>query len=372
MKTSQDAREETIEGPEALNRGSKKIATFEIASGQRMNREKTVIVPARKLTEKEEKACRSEWKTIKISYKERLLGIFIGLNATIWDQYNIPIEKFEKAIEIVDEARKNMSLACRITVANVFLILVLPYPNRHFFMPQKLLQHVTGLLLNVLTRTKICKLGIFTHVKKIYGIKIELRDVRLANVASLLSTYITNGLSYLTTKTGAKGRVTEDEMTRPTHAWAAACGFYKGATKREALDTCSAKIQSKLGLTGGGIGNPSEIRHQPITRWLYQTLQTSEQQQWESYLLNRIASKGWDTGPFMSGLRSIPRSIPQTHRWFLFRTHLNARMTTHRLASARCGEEAKCPLCGKGPDTYEHLHECVALDETKREIEKRN
>ena len=97
-----------------------------------MNREKTVIVPARKLTEKEEKACRSEWKTIKISYKERLLGIFIGLNATIWDQYNIPIEKFETAIEIVDEARKNMSLACRITVANVFLIPLLQYPNRHF------------------------------------------------------------------------------------------------------------------------------------------------------------------------------------------------------------------------------------------------
>ena len=40
------------------------------------------------------------------------------------------------------------------------------------------------------------------------------------------------------------------------------------------------------------------------------------------------------------------------------------------LASAGCGEEAKCPLCGKGPDTYEHVHQCVALDEIKREIEK--
>ena len=152
------------------------------------------------MTEKEEKACRSEWKKIKISYKERLLRIFIGLNATIWDQYSIPIEKFEKAIEIVDEVRKNMSLACRITVANVFRIPLLQYPNRHFFMPQKRLQHVTGLLLNFLTRTKICKLGIFTHVKKIYGIKVELRDVRLSNVASLLSTYIINGIDYLRQK----------------------------------------------------------------------------------------------------------------------------------------------------------------------------
>ena len=75
-----------FEGPRALNMGLTKIATFEIASGQRMNREKTVIVPARKLTKAEEKACRAEWKKKKISYKERLLGIFIGLNATIWDQ----------------------------------------------------------------------------------------------------------------------------------------------------------------------------------------------------------------------------------------------------------------------------------------------
>ena len=99
-----------------------------------MKREKTVIVPARKLTKAEEQACRAEWKKIKISYnlKERLLGIFIGLNATIWDQYSKPVEKFEKAIELVNEGRKNMSLACRITVANVFLIPLLQYPNRHF------------------------------------------------------------------------------------------------------------------------------------------------------------------------------------------------------------------------------------------------
>ena len=44
-------------------------------------------------------------------------------------------------------------------------------------------------------------------------------------------------------------------------------------------------------------------------------------------------------------------------------------MRTHRLASAGCGEEAKCPLCGTVADTYEHLHECSALNETKREIE---
>ena len=65
------------------------------------------------------------------------------------------------------------------------------------------------------------------HVKKTYGIEAELRDVRLSNVAALLSTYNINGLDSLTAKTGTKGRVNESDMTKPTHAWAAASGFYK-------------------------------------------------------------------------------------------------------------------------------------------------
>ena len=70
--------------------------------------------------------------------------------------------------------------------------------------------------------------------------------MRLSNVASLLSTYIINGLDYLKANTGTKGGVNESDMTRLTHAWVAASGFYRGATRRETLETCSAKIQSKL------------------------------------------------------------------------------------------------------------------------------
>ena len=43
-----------IEGPDALNTGLKKISTFEIASSQRVKREKTIIVPAR-MKKKEER-----------------------------------------------------------------------------------------------------------------------------------------------------------------------------------------------------------------------------------------------------------------------------------------------------------------------------
>ena len=64
------------------------------------------------------------------------------MNATVADQYNAPIEIFEKAVEIVDEARENISLACRVTVASVFLFQLLQYLNRCFFMPQNTIQHI--------------------------------------------------------------------------------------------------------------------------------------------------------------------------------------------------------------------------------------
>ena len=117
------------------------------------------------------------------------------------------------------------------------------FPNPSLAISQQTLFHATETLSGrhwastKFPNTKICRLGIFTHVKKIYRIKVEPRDVRLSNLASPLSTYIINGLDYLTAKTGTKGRVNESDMTRPTHAWAALSGFYKGATKREALDT---------------------------------------------------------------------------------------------------------------------------------------
>ena len=49
----------------------------------------------------------------------------------------------------------------------------------------------------------------------------------------------------------------------------------------------------------------------------------------------------------------------------------NPPQRTHDDTPPRLGRmRTKCPLCGKGPDTYEHVHQCVALDEIKREIEK--
>ena len=81
-----------------------------------------------------------------------------------------------------------MSLATRIVVANVFLLTLFSYPNRQFFMPSRQLREVESKLLRFLTPIAWAKLGLFTAVDRLYGLRIRVTDLRLSNVASVLST----------------------------------------------------------------------------------------------------------------------------------------------------------------------------------------
>ena len=123
--------------------------------------EKTALVPARKLSQEERRSCRRVWSTVKISDRERLLGIYLGLEATIEDQYDAALEKLDSTLRTLDKAREGMSQATRIVVANVFLVSLLQFPNRHFWMPEGMLAEVRGKLLNFVTRMKFVKLGLF-------------------------------------------------------------------------------------------------------------------------------------------------------------------------------------------------------------------
>ena len=57
-------------------------------------------------------------------------------------------------------------------------------------MPQDVLQSVENRILLLLSRISFARLGIFAHLRDLYGIHAEIRDIRLANIAAILSTYI--------------------------------------------------------------------------------------------------------------------------------------------------------------------------------------
>ena len=173
----------------ALAEVSTIVTDFERASGQRINRGKSAVIPARVLSGFEQSILYAAWGAeLRISYRERVLGVYIGIHARIEDQYSDAMAKFEKILSIFQGVRKSLSLTMRILVANVFLYTLFSFPNRQFFMPNKQLREVEHKTLAFLTPISWTKLGMFTAVGQIYGVKISLRDLRISNVASVLST----------------------------------------------------------------------------------------------------------------------------------------------------------------------------------------
>ena len=82
-----------------------------------------------------------------------------------------------------------MFLAMRLVVVNVFLWGLFSYPNKHFLMPLPIVRHVQDLALRFLTRVTWVELGFLSHIGSLYGLRTQLRDLRLTNVASLRTSY---------------------------------------------------------------------------------------------------------------------------------------------------------------------------------------
>ena len=77
------------------------VGRFKAASGQQINRLKSAVVPSRRLSQQEVARCYEQWAWhLRVSYCERLLGIFLGLDADIEKQYEAALEKLEETIAV--------------------------------------------------------------------------------------------------------------------------------------------------------------------------------------------------------------------------------------------------------------------------------
>ena len=269
------------------------VRIIETASGLRFNVPKSAVVPSRHLTRQETQACRQRWGGIRISNKERLLGLYIGREVTIDDQYEGPLRKFNVALDLFDGSRSTMPLPMRIVAANVFLLSLFAYQNGHFLMPLQTVRYVNRQLLRFLTRVPFAKLQLFSHVSAFYRIRVELKDIRLANVASLLSffqgqlhvrTAVTTSLEMfaLTRNTlrGLHGRRLACDPVHPADQWLRAWAFFRTATGIEPE-----------------VGNVLRLRHSSGKKTtfsrLYKYLKEVEEPVWGRYLKDNISRRGW-------------------------------------------------------------------------------
>ena len=341
------------DGFETLGRAASLINEFEAASGQRINREKSAIVPSRRLTRNEEHMCFDYWGwALQISYRERLLGVYIGLDATIHDQYKDAMDKFEVAMRVFGQVKGTLSIVARLVVVNVFMNTLFSYANRLFFMPRRLLTDVENRVLGFLTPIAWAKVGVFTIIKDLYGIGCELVDLRNSNVAALFSTHERHG----SVRAGlhaslSRWRRSCTMLAHPAVNWGAAFGYFLSGIHRTPQDVLHDARRSRRGT--------SSVNEYRI---LYKILRSAELLRWREYVANRVRAKGWDPNALMAGLRRLPRSLPQGHRWFLFKLHLNAPMTTARISVAGRGPVEGCAFCGApNGDRWAHLTSCGLL-----------
>ena len=98
-------------------------------------------------------------------------------------------------------------------------------------------------------------------------------------------------------------------LPNPAISWKVAFDFF-----RHTVGCTHSEILSEAG----------HRRPKRLFRFLYQRLAGAELHRWETYLEHRVQARGWDGHTLRRTLRHLPRSVPQLHRWFLLKVHLNA------------------------------------------------
>ncbi len=92
------------------------VEDFERASGSQINRGKTALVPGKLLSARQELDCKRRWTDLRISYCKRLLGLYVGVHATIDDQHRAPLAKFDEVYADFQGHGSSLSLAVRVVV----------------------------------------------------------------------------------------------------------------------------------------------------------------------------------------------------------------------------------------------------------------
>ena len=183
------------------------------------------------------------------------------------DQFAQPLRKFEQALADYERRRSDMSLCTRVIVANVFLLSMFAFPCRHFYMPNDIITRVEGALLQFFARIPFARLGFFAHLTPFYGIRVQLHDLRLCNVAMLY-----HRTSRMPPRWRPFGITCNWALTSPTRFTPSAVGTKlapSSAGPRVALQTLCWRPKPA-----------TDLSPTPLYRWWYDALLDTEAPAW--------------------------------------------------------------------------------------------
>ena len=301
---------------------------FECASGQIFNTEKTVVLTSRTPTSVEATMITSHWRDCRIVARHKIVGVLYGALVRPEERYEEALHKMETRLEQLRQV--NMSTNMRIVSANVFLISHFAFLNRFFMMPESVVHNVQNSVRQFVTRISIGSVRVWTHCLPLMKAKVALIDVRLQNVALLIST---------------ANRFADNVDL---------CGIARARWQHR----CSSCMAAAHLFFFDAVGAPPP-RASSGTGSTYKALLLSEMDVARSYMQDRLRSRNLNANEFFGNLDRIPASATDHHRTNALLWLLNGLATSHRVSVFRSDvSETSCKFCGGSSDTLMHIAEC--------------
>ena len=215
-------------------------------------------------------------------------------------------------------------------------------------MPRVLLQEIEREVLRFLTPITWAKLGMFSAVGALCGSQLFLQDSRLSNVASVLSTHEAwSDIRRGTISALGRWRRRHTFLPNPAISWKVAFDFFGTQLALHIQKSCPKLVIVVLNVFLVSCINGLLMQNSIVERLTW-----------------NIGCKPKDgmVTHLRRTLRHLPRSVPQPHRWFLFKVHLNAPTASARLVAARVVEEPiQCCFCSSSSDSLDHLPRCFTV-----------
>ena len=354
-----------LKGIRAVRQLRMHVQNFENASGLKVHRTKSTFLSNRQMSSSERHSLRSAWPDVQIVEKCKSLGTPIGHGVAICDLFAGILARFHERLRYFEKS--HLSFAMRILALNTFTYPLFSYVTRFFLLPLEVHRDLSNTMLKFVAPLTFCDSRILCHCSTLFGIRSQLRDSFLDNVAAVLATaFRLQGRGSIDmgmlTRWAAEMSVHNDDMvpmsvlletTRPlTHMAAAYQAFRRltGITPDSVFQTAQRANRTRSRTPAG------------LHRLFYKYLLAGDRAQAEMKLKQRFSAYGLQADVMMDNLRRIPSSTPQAHRVVLMKFLLNGLNTTRRARFVREGPVSNCPFCSEHQgDSIEHWMTCPVL-----------
>ena len=333
------------------------IRQFEEASGQRINREKSVWIPSRTLSQTERATLASFWARPLIRTRHKSLGYWFGPEASMED---LTDEIFQKVHgRILELERLRLSLTNKILSLNVFVLSLVSYVFGYTYVGDNVQRRLCGVLSKFLSRIPWCRLRLFCHLRSLFKCHSQLQDPFLMNVAMLLSNFLRLEATGVLTSLGAQRWANDQNlMSDPMRPFTS---FQKALV---GFQTLSGNTLEEF-VSEWAVTHRKPFPKLSAYRVLYKHLLGCEVQVETDYVKSRLEAKGLSWEPVCRNLQVMPTTVPGSHCLNLVRRLLNGEMTTHRMHTAVAVQIVGCPFCAEQDgdstlhrDTCEFLRQC--------------